>query len=319
MAEECRGSDFKTSFYWRQWTLLRAANFVNLTIAVRCSVCLLLLRYCVAGTLFDQVIYPGSLVDGKLCLADKVVPASDLVRTVSKCLESVWLDRVVARFGTFTVQKWDDVLSGGEKQRLGIARLLFHRPSVGITDECTSALDGKTELACLHALNNMGAAYLHIGNRPSLRLFSKEVIQLSVGKNGVHQRLETDSNLNAVEGKTDAANHRSSQLSSGPSSSDTDNSVVNVPTLVSDASKNATDAALKAPRRNAFVRLRALLRIAFPRFFAKGTFVAIGGIIGHLGTAFALWCSNHYLPSLFSAFLFLSSFPVRHALCVLQF
>ncbi len=46
-------------------------------------------------------------------------------------------------------------LSGGERQRLGLARALYHRPSLLILDEATSALDVATEAKLLEALRSL--------------------------------------------------------------------------------------------------------------------------------------------------------------------
>jgi len=44
-------------------------------------------------------------------------------------------------------------LSGGERQRLGLARALYHRPSLVLLDEATSALDIATEAKLLEAFH----------------------------------------------------------------------------------------------------------------------------------------------------------------------
>jgi putative ATP-binding cassette transporter len=66
---------------------------------------------------------------------------------------------------------WAQILSGGEQQRLALARVFLHRPAWLFLDEATAAIDENAELAFYHrlraALPNL--TYVTIAHRSSLR------------------------------------------------------------------------------------------------------------------------------------------------------
>lgn len=85
-------------------------------------------------------------------------------------------------------------LSGGEKQRVGIARTLLKDPPILLLDEATSALDTRTEQSILGALKlaGVGRTVITIAHRLSTIADSDEIVVLDAGQvieRGTHEAL----------------------------------------------------------------------------------------------------------------------------------
>lgn len=93
-------------------------------------------------------------------------------------MHDVELSYIVDREGDFnSVNDWNDVLSGGEKQRMAMARLFYHRPLFAILDECTSAVSVDVEAKLYNRAKELEITLLTVSHRQTLFKFHEYMIK----------------------------------------------------------------------------------------------------------------------------------------------
>ena len=123
--------------------------------------------YMLLGTLRSQLLYPNH-----------DLPVSD--EELLDLLQQVNLPGLAARFGGLDVEMdWHKVLSVGEQQRLGFARLLLTRPLFAILDEATSALDSANEASLYRQLTATQTTLISVGHRSTILKYHKQVLELT--------------------------------------------------------------------------------------------------------------------------------------------
>lgn len=88
---------------------------------------------------------------------------------MQEILEEAKLGYLVSREGGWDTQNdWNDVLSGGEKQRIAMARLIYHKPMYAILDECTSAVSIDVEGLLYSYMKRVGITLITVSHRQTV-------------------------------------------------------------------------------------------------------------------------------------------------------
>ncbi|XP_050342815.1 ATP-binding cassette sub-family D member 3 isoform X2 [Nymphalis io] len=141
--------------------------------------------YMTLGTFRDQVIYPQT--------REEMVRRGRSDDELRGFLDIVQLSYLVQREGGWdAVEDWMDVLSGGEKQRIAMARLFYHAPQFAILDECTSAVSVDVEGHMYQYCREMGISLFTVSHRKSLWKHHDHYLQMD-GRGGyVFEKIDNE-------------------------------------------------------------------------------------------------------------------------------
>jgi putative ATP-binding cassette transporter len=147
--------------------------------------------YIPAGTLMTAVAYPST-------------PGAYDNQAVRQALELARLELLVCEIDR--EDNWSQRLSGGEQQRLAIARAILHKPDWLFLDEATSALDEKLEEEIYGVLREVlpDTTIVSIGHRATLVALHRRLVEMEPGPNGIFEPTpKLLSTTNTPAGETD--------------------------------------------------------------------------------------------------------------------
>lgn len=167
------------------------------------------------GNLRDQIIYPHSY--------DEMIEMGYNDDHLYHILREVKLEYLLTREGNFNVNKdWKDVFSGGEKQRMSIARVLFKNPKFVILDESTNAVSTDVEDYLFELLQKKKITFITLSHRPLLMKYHDFILEIkndgaAEGKeqdeiNWEFHDLTSEENLKSIDNEIEEIQHKLSQV-----------------------------------------------------------------------------------------------------------
>ncbi|VVT45635.1 Bacteriocin/lantibiotic efflux ABC transporter, permease/ATP-binding protein [Kosakonia radicincitans] len=134
-------------------------------------------RACTACVLQEDRLFSGSIADNISGFEDKA-DRQLIIECAIKCNIHEEIMRMPMGYETI-IGELGSGISGGQKQRLLIARALYQKPNILFMDEATSHLDANNERMINNAIESLNITRIIVAHRPSTIACADRVIDLS--------------------------------------------------------------------------------------------------------------------------------------------
>jgi subfamily B ATP-binding cassette protein MsbA len=141
----------------------------------------------------QEPILFNDTIGNNIAYGNPLAPFQDIVNAAKAAFAYDFIERLPRQFDT-SIGELGSRLSGGEKQRLCIARALLKNAPILILDEATSSLDSESEMLVQKALENLmkGRTTFVIAHRLSTIGYASRIIVIVNGEiveQGTHEDL----------------------------------------------------------------------------------------------------------------------------------
>lgn len=140
--------------------------------------------------IIDEIELQCEIAVEKTASPGEAVPQLGRMR---ECLHAVGLDHILTREadGWFARRSWPELLTREEQQRLGLARVLYHRPTFCILEEATCCLPATQEAELHKLLLRFNVTPLALASQPFLETLYRRQLHLGLAKGNGWKLIET--------------------------------------------------------------------------------------------------------------------------------
>ena len=122
-------------------------------------------------------------IANNIAIARQGASREEIIEAAKKASLHEFVENLPKGYDTL-VGELGDTLSGGEKQRIGVARAFLHDAPLLLLDEPTSNLDSLNESMILRSLENMGRdkTVILVSHRESTMAVAEKIYQMENGR-----------------------------------------------------------------------------------------------------------------------------------------